>query len=252
MKTHPLIILTLAVLMMGGAVGFLYHVRQNQNLGKPGVKIVAEPIKDSHGKVLATNSIYLPERVLNYTSEVPPIDDVVLSWLPADTTYGQRLYQAPDGFRVQISVVLMGTDRTSIHKPQYCLPAQGWTIASTELTNIHITQPHSYLLPITKITAHQEVKTPAGQPVTRGALNVYWFVAENKVTARHEDWMWSMMKHLVTTGELQRWAYVSCFTACMPGQEQAAYARLQEVLSAAVPQFQLVSGPPLKLASTQN
>ena len=32
----------------------------------------------------------------------------------------------------RLSVVLMGTDHTSIHQPQYCLYGQGWTVTNTE------------------------------------------------------------------------------------------------------------------------
>jgi hypothetical protein len=41
------------------------------------------------------------------------------------------------------------------------------------------------------------------------------------------------------TGVLQRWAYVTCFSVCQPGQEEATFNRMKEFLAAAVPEFQL-------------
>jgi hypothetical protein len=50
--------------------------------------------------------------------------------------------------------------------------------------------------------------------------------------------MWLMASKLLRTGVLQRWAYVSCFAACPPGQEEATFERMQKLIAAAVPQFQ--------------
>ena len=55
--------------------------------------------------------------------------------------------------------------------------------------------------------------------------------------------MWWMARDLITKGVLQRWAYISCFSVCPPGQEEALYARMREWIAAAVPQFQLSAGP---------
>jgi hypothetical protein len=142
----------------------------------------------------------------------------------------------------------MGTDRTSIHKPEYCLPAQGWAIEKAEMDTIAVARPHGYALPVVKIVARQEAKTPEGQKVLRQGVSVFWFVSENKITASHNEWMAHMMKHLVLTGELERWSYVTCFAACEPGQEGLVYERMKQLIAAAVPEFQLVAGPPLKLA----
>ena len=56
------------------------------------------------------------------------MDEVTLGALPEDTSFGARLYTAPDQFGLLMNVVLMGTDRTSLHKPQFCLTGQGWAI----------------------------------------------------------------------------------------------------------------------------
>ena len=83
-----------------------------------------------------------------------------------------------------------------------------------------------------------------GESVRREAgVFVYWFVADGELTAQHRQRMWWMARDLLTRGVLQRWAYVSCFSACPPGQEEATYARMREWIAAAVPQFQRAAGP---------
>jgi hypothetical protein len=91
-----------------------------------------------------------------------------------------------------------------------------------------------------------------GQRVTVRGIYVYWFVSGERLTARHARRMWWMAGRLLTRGELERWAYVSYFTVCAPGEEAAASERLGELIAASVPEFQLVprsgsaerAGPP--------
>jgi hypothetical protein len=39
---------------------------------------------------------------------------------------------------------------------------------------------------------------------------------------------------------LDRWAYISYFSVCEPGQEDAAFERMKKLIAISVPEFQLV------------
>jgi len=67
--------------------------------------------------------VELPERVLEFTSTNMPEPEVVLGYLPKDTSYASRRYVAATRMG-DVTVILMGADRTSIHRPDYCLPAR--------------------------------------------------------------------------------------------------------------------------------
>jgi hypothetical protein len=62
--------------------------------------------------------------------------------------------------------------------------------------------------------------------------------------------MRKMATHLLSTGELERWAYVNCFMLCLPGEEEATYARMKEFIATAVPQFQKAANPPIAEVET--
>jgi hypothetical protein len=220
------------VLLIGGTAGVLAHFRTHQRLGKPGVK--TRDVADS-----ANVEVVLPEQVLDYKSEPMEVAKIVLDTLPKDTCFGQRKYQAADGFETMINVVLMGNDRTSLHKPEYCLRGTGWNIDKTEETSVPMTEPIKYDLPVSKLTLSPE---KGGSSNGQRGIYVYWFVAEDEYTARHTQRMLSMGKHLFTTGELQRWAYITCFAICEPGGEEATFERLKTFIAAAAPRFQLVPG----------
>lgn len=233
-------ILAVGLGLMAATAAFLHHWQNLQRLGEPGVRVVSGEMRDTNGVVVATNLVLLPERVMSMTSTQLPLSQVELNWLPADTTYGRRRYTDTNGFVADISVVLMGTDRTSIHQPQYCLTGQGWTIDRSDRVEIPVDGPGKYDLEVLRLTAsYPERRSDGTVRVWRGVY-VYWFVADDQLTADHGQRMWWMARDLLLHGVLQRWAYVSYFTICVPGQEDAAYARLERMIQASVPEFQRV------------
>jgi hypothetical protein len=145
------------------------------------------------------------------------------------------VYRADDGFAALATVVLMGTDRTSIHKPQFCLTGQGWAIERTELVPVRVAgKGGGYELPVMKLTTTKRVEA-GGQVLVRRGIFVYWFVADGRVTAQHWERMWWMARGLMGTGELQRWAYVTFFADCAPGEEAATFERLRSLVGGVVP-----------------
>lgn len=221
-------------------------------LGQPGLRVVDVPLPGEDGTPVTTNSIFLPERALDYQSSLQAVTKMELDWLPRDTTFGRRIYTAPDGFQSQVTSVLMGTDRTSIHKPEFCLPSQGFQILRSTRTEIMIERPHRYALPVMRLDALREGRLTNGQMARHGAVYVYWFVSENRLSNDHIQRMGWLALDLVRTGELQRWAYIGCLAACEPGQEEATYQRLERLIQAIVPEFQTTTGPTLSAASPQD
>lgn len=234
-------ILAVVVLLLGLTTGTLLWWKASQRLGQPGLKIVAQPLYDPAGKVVATNSVFLPEQILDYTSTLLPVSAQEYNWLPRDTMYGRRLYKGPDGFETQLSIVLMGSDRTSIHKPQYCLEGQGFGIEKAEIVNLQVASEKPYALPVMKMTTTKPVMMN-GQKVGLRGMYLYWFVSEKQLTAKHSERMWWMARDLIKTRTLERWAYVTCFAVCLPGQEDATVERMKRLLAVAVPQFQTTAG----------
>jgi hypothetical protein len=235
MNRQQVILLIVALSLIGGTAGLLARVGTRQRLGPPAV--TTSPSSDP--KRL---KVELPERVLDFKSEWFDPDDVTKGTLPPDTSFGQRRYDAPDGFSIMVNVVLMGMDRTSLHKPQFCLEGQGWHIDPTGTleTSVHVDQPVAYDLPIARLIANKTAAVDGEQQAMRGVYT-YWFVADNAFSASITgfDRMWMMGSKLLQTGVLQRWAYVSCFSPCRPGEETAVFERTKKFIAAAVPGFQL-------------
>ena len=194
----------------------------------------------------------LPEHVLDYSSEALEPDAVSLSSLPPDTSFGQRIYRGTNEYPLLMNVVLMGADRSSLHKPQFCLEGQGWRInqAASLETSVHVERPVPYELPVVKLVADREQTVNGERTLLRGVY-VYWFVADGAFSASISgfDRMWLMSKELFRTGVLQRWAYISCFVVCPPGREDAEFERMKTFIAAAAPDFQLTPRLPATMAA---
>lgn len=226
-------ILVAALVLIGGTGLTLNYLRQHQKLGQPGVK--STPIAGS-----PRLNLYLPEQVLDYTSTNIPTETNLLNGLPHDTSFVARLYQDPVTNCVLMRIVMMGTDRSSIHKPEFCLTGVGWNIDSQEYDTVHVDGARPHDMPVKRLMASREAKVN-GKDVTYRAIYVYWFVADDDLTASHWARMTKTAGHLLRTGELERWAYVSAFAVCAPGHENTAVERLKKFIAASVPQFQLAS-----------
>jgi len=231
MKNQKWIIFFVALVLIAGTAGALRWLRTHQKLGRPGIKAEAIP-----GSVMV--KIALPERVLDFTSTNVPEPQIVLNYLPPDTSYAERIYTAPDGFWTQNTIVLMGADRTSIHKPDYCLPGQGWVIKGKSVVNIPVAGAQGYQMPVSKWVLANSLQTPDGQRQQVGGLYVFWLVADGEETPDNYQRMWWLARDLLRTGVLQRWAYVSYFAVCAPGQEDATFERMKTLIAHSVPEYQ--------------
>lgn len=238
MKNHaPYTILAFGMAIMAVSAILLREIDQHRELGKPGLVMIKGDVFDDKGRLISTNTIALPNDVLDYTSVVARVTSGELSVLPDDTVFARRVYSDTNGFSLLNSVVMMGTDRTSIHKPQFCLTGQGWKVQSESEDEIQIGGDISHRLPVWKMVAEQPQKFADGSERMVRAIYVYWFVADGYVTARHSQRMWWMAKELLATGRLQRWAYVSVFAACLPGQEEETYEKMKQFIAASVPHY---------------
>ncbi|HSU54996.1 MAG TPA: exosortase-associated EpsI family protein [Candidatus Dormibacteraeota bacterium] len=247
MNKRKYILLTVTMLLIGSVAGLLTQLQAHQRLGQAGVK--TRPLPESRNV-----EVVLPERVLDYSSEPIELAAIVTNTLPSDTSYGQRLYKGSDGFEIALNAVLMGTDRTSLHKPQFCLAGQGWNIDQTGSTDsqIHMERPCSYDLPVARLLSTKQFSVN-GQNIVKRGVYVYYYIADGQISAGTLGFerMWLMARELMKTGVLQRWAYISYFSICDPGQEEATFERMKQFIAASAPEFQLTPQAPATALSSR-
>lgn len=234
------VLAAVALALIGLAALGINRLSSIQQLGKPGVRVSNVPLIGEDGRLTRSNSVALPTSLPGYEYKPTPVTDLELNYLPKDTVYGRASYKAPDGFTAQVNVVLMGTDRTSIHRPEYCLTGQGWNIVSKQYDKAALPGTGTEF-PIQRFGG--QIRTVVEtQTVNYSGVYVFWFVADGQRTASHWERQWWMIRDLVTKGVLQRWAYISFFAPCPTGREDEAYARLLKLIGEVAPAIEVPAG----------
>ncbi|MFM2296002.1 MAG: hypothetical protein RLZZ350_2415 [Verrucomicrobiota bacterium] len=229
MKTRVAIFSAVLALVLL-TVAALERTKAKQHLAPPGIRLT--PLTDGRSPIL------LPERVGEFTAHNIETPAVFEKTLPPDTSFALRHYTTDDGFRAQLSVVVMGTDRSSIHRPQACLPGQGLQIVATE----NITMPvGDGAIPALKLSLRLQQQLPTGERHELHGFYFYWFVSDRELSADSSGLHRAQADtaRLLRTGELTRWAYVSLFTTCEPDADEATLMRLKKLAASVVPEFQL-------------
>ena len=67
--------------------------------------------------------------VAGFSSERLEPSEAELTTLPGDTRFDKRIYTADDGTWFQVSLVVGGRSKQSIHRPELCLPSQGFQMS---------------------------------------------------------------------------------------------------------------------------
>jgi hypothetical protein len=238
MNKQKWIVLVAALVLMGGTAVLLKRSQAHQHLGRP-------PVKTSQIEGSPRLRVELPSEVPGYTSEALEQDKTTLQTLPQDTSFGMRRYTSADGSWTLASVVLMGRDRTSIHKTEYCMQGTGWHIDRERSgpVKIRVDRPYPYDLPAMKYIVSREMEVNGQKQQVQG-IYIAWFVADNdEFTADHWQRMWWLARDMMMTGVLQRWALVSYLSVCMPGQEEPTFERMKQLVARTAPEFLLVPRP---------
>lgn len=119
--------------------------------------------------------------------------------LPRDTVILKRNYRSPDGLRYSVSVVIGGRSRGSIHRPELCLPAQGF--AMLDAGRLELAVGRGRPLTVRKISAARA----GGNSLSI----VYWFLSRDRESCSHTERIlldvWDRSIH----NRINRWVMVA-------------------------------------------
>ena len=83
----------------------------------------------------------LPDTLGPWTGKDAAVSQREYDMLASDTKFARKVYDDGFGDQVLVSIVLSGNDLDhSIHRPERCLPAQGWTVEDSGMVRLPIAQ----------------------------------------------------------------------------------------------------------------
>jgi EpsI family protein len=166
----------------------------------------------------------LPESLGQWYGTPQDVTKAELEQLAADTSFARRVYTDAFGDSILASIVLAGEDPdNSLHRPERCLPAQGWTILDSRVVTINDPSLPGGKLSVTRLRNQQKVEDNAGKVHTIYNLNYYWFIGYNHLTPSHIDRALTDIRDRVVKGYNQRWAYVTI--ACTVSEGLTRFGR---------------------------
>jgi EpsI family protein len=149
----------------------------------------------------------LPEFTGEWFGQDLQVSEREIKILGPETEFARKSYTNGRGDELTVSIVLSGQDmNTSIHRPERCLPAQGWTISNKQSVRVDV--PGYGSVPVTCLHNVRTI-TREERPVPIYNLNYYWFAGHSDVTASHLDRTFIDIRDRVLHGYNQRWAYIT-------------------------------------------
>lgn len=133
--------------------------------------------------------------------------------LPDDTEFVKSAYTNDAGTRLYTSIVLSGTARDSIHRPQRCLKGQGNSLDGEYTLSVPLEGRDP--LKVRVIKASRTFRTAEG-PVPYYSFYAYWFVGQDRETPYHMGRMFWLAWDRVVRSTANRWAYIA-----VQGQREA-------------------------------
>ena len=144
--------------------------------------------------------------------------------LPGDTRLVRKLYKR-GGFAMNVTIVLSGSEQRSIHRPQHCLPAQGYVIERGGVRRV----PMDGRDPLEVMFVRARKGDSDGEGGSRRKLLAYWFAGGGHEVAGHFSRLWWMAWDNLAKGVRSRWAYVSIQTD-YNGPADEAQQRVSELI----------------------
>lgn len=135
------------------------------------------------------------------------------------TSFARKVYHNGIGYEIVASVVLSGEDMSrSIHRPERCMPAQGFTII--DKSTVPLALPDRGTFKVTRLQNVRNVPLEEGKSVSLYNVTYYWFIGHTDTTSSHITRTWLDMRDRLIHGYNQRWAYITVAAQLPPGAEQ--------------------------------
>jgi EpsI family protein len=160
------------------------------------------------GIAMVNGRPFLPEKLGNWQGgELQGLTPEEQKLLPADTEGGRRVYRL-NGLEIACSIVLAGRDVTSIHRPEVCLPGQGWDIENSRTAVIQSPAAPDGTLKVMRLDTKRLLPSPNKRAPLLRSIFVYWFIGKDTTTPHHWQRILWTARDRVFHNRNHRWAYV--------------------------------------------
>lgn len=137
--------------------------------------------------------------------------------LPSDTLLVKKRYSNDAGKIMTVSIVVSGSESTSIHRPQICLVGQGFRLLRQDSLDVPLPGRDPLQVKILDL-AHGRSGSEGGGIDSYSSF-AYWFAGGGYETAGNFHRSFLMLFERIVLGRVSRWAYIAVGTSRTPGSD---------------------------------
>ena len=230
----------------GGGVAFAFW-RSGLLLGLTALLVALCLSTSSLGREAVAGVVMdLPGQVGDWYGVAQGVADGERLILPADTEIARKKYESPQRETILCSIVLSGSQKRSIHRPEECLPAQGWTLLGGEVVSVALHSGRTRK--VMALIVGRPIRLPTGEQKELRAYYLYWFVGDGVTTPNHLERVWRTAWDRAVHHINHRWAYVNITAPILGGlvpggkDEAQTLAMLEQFIADVVPSVEKEEG----------
>lgn len=158
----------------------------------------------------------------------------------------RNVYAAASGRQIMATVILSGYVKRSLHRPEVCLPNQGWTVTDRTQIPIHLEDGREIQAVMMRI--FRDTEPQPGVRVRTRAVNIYWYIGSDGTTCpEFYDHVFLSYFDSIFRNIQHRWAMASIYVPVEekllgqddPFAELSAVEDAREFIGKLAPQFMI-------------
>ena len=205
------LVLPLAVLGVCAGTDIGFHV------AAPGVRLKPGDSKQP----------YLPLSLGDYQGREFEMTAAEKNLLDEGVKLSRDVYASVAGRQIMATIIVSGFEKRSLHRPEVCLPNQGWTV--TDRTPISLQLADGREISLMMMRIFRDVEPRPGERIRSRAINFYWYIGSDGTScADHYEHIFLSYYDAVFRNLQHRWAMASIFVP-LPEQRVGQEDPLQEL-----------------------
>lgn len=147
---------------------------------------------------MTPETVYMPDPVVRFpefadmTFEDLEMSEAERETLPKDTVILRRRYDDSDGHWYQVSAVVGGRSKSSVHRPELCLPGQGFQMTDPRTVDVGGTSWRKLTLtkgPYARIGFAYTFVTGSGFKTSSHLVRIFTDVWDRSILGRIDRWV---------------------------------------------------------------
>ena len=177
------------------------------HVANPGVRLRTDP----------PHIPFLPLSLGDYQGREYEMTPAEKNLLDEGVKLARDVYASTTGRQIMATIILSGFEKRSLHRPEVCLPNQGWTVTDRQPITLRLEDGREITLMMMRI--FRDVEPKPGVHIRTRAVNFYWYIGSSGTTcADHYEHVFLSYYDAVFRNIQHRWAMASIFIP-LPEQE---------------------------------